>query len=387
MNLTLGFIAFFVTIVIPGILFRRFFYYGEFSKQFNTKDPVLHSTFYSIVPGIVLQLICFFLYSISLGFEKPFFDVFEILRDISSDGAKDAGLNTVNFLNNEIATFFYYTLFVFVFSSVIGWLSSRLIRESKIDKKFKLFRYKNQWYYIFSGEVLNMKKFKDAHRVSYRNNKGKHENSLITYADVLVSVSEQNDRKELYTGFVVDYDLKSEDISKLDKLYLIDTYRYKKKPTKFNKNGDEIKSSNIDNPTKSRNRLKIPGDIFILKADNIVNINLTYVLSFAKVKQQEESRQKTYSWVVNVYSVFLLIIIQIHFFYKILGLDNTPLNQYFENISFWGQLLTVLFLNNILTFILFYKKTKSKWKRVIAIIILGIMVYMFVIRELITYYN
>lgn len=387
MNLTLGFIAFFVTIVIPGILFRRFFYYGEFSKQFNTKDPVLHSTFYSIVPGIVLQLICFFLYSISLGFEKPFFDVFEILRDISSDGDKDAGQNTVNFLNNEIATFFYYTLFVFVFSSVIGWLSSRLIRESKIDKKFKLFRYKNQWYYIFSGEVLNMKKFKDAHRVSFRNNKGKHENSLITYADVLVSVSEQNDRKELYTGFVVDYDLKSDDISKLDKLYLIDTYRYKKKPAKFDKDGKEIKSSNIYNPTKSRNRLKIPGDIFILKADNIVNINLTYVLSVAKVKQQEESRQKTYSWIVNVYLFFLLIIILIHFFYKILGLDSTPLNPYFENISFWGQLLTVLFLNNILTFILFYKKIKSKWKRVIAIIILGIMVYMFVIRELITYYN
>ncbi|THF48460.1 hypothetical protein E6C50_14345 [Flavobacterium supellecticarium] len=72
MNLTLGFIAFFIAIVIPGILFRRFFFYGEFSKQFNTKDPVLHSIFFSIIPGIVIQLVCFTIYAATLGFEISF---------------------------------------------------------------------------------------------------------------------------------------------------------------------------------------------------------------------------------------------------------------------------------------------------------------------------
>ncbi|MFL0149627.1 hypothetical protein V2598_14995, partial [Tenacibaculum maritimum] len=273
MNLTLGFIAFFITVVIPGILFRRFFFYGEFSKQFNTKDPVLHSIFFSIIPGIIVQLLSFIIYNLSLGFDSSFLDVFTIFRDIASDGSNGTQEATKDFINNHIITFFIYSLFVFTFSSFIGWALSRLIRIRKWDKKYKLFRYKNQWYYIFSGEVLNMKKFKEAHKVSFKNDKGSLQSTLLTYADILVSVSEQNDRKELYTGFVVDYDLKGDDISQLDKIYLIDTHRYKKKEKVFDKNGKEIIEENSEEtPIKSRNRLRVPGDIFILKAKNIVNL-------------------------------------------------------------------------------------------------------------------
>lgn len=393
MNLTIGFIAFFISIVIPGILFRRFFFYGEFSKQFNTKDPVLHSIFFSIIPGIVIQVVSFIIYNLSLGFESSFLDVFTIFRDITSDGSNGTQEATKEFINNHIITFFLYSVCVFAFSSFLGWVSSRIIRAQKLDKKYKLFRFNNQWYYIFSGEVLNMKKFEEAHNVSFINNKGEEQDTFITYADILVSVSEQNDRKELYTGYVVDYDLKSDDITQLDKVYLIDTHRYKKKEKKLNKKGKEVKDKKDNNPTQSRNRLKVPGDIFVLNAKNIVNLNLTYVPSIKKKIEKEKKealKQKRYKKIQNSYLIIILLIVLAHFFYGILKLDQTFLSDYLIKTNFWGKLLVILFLNQFLSF---FSPTESNdkklsynfsdiWFRLIILALWGFLAYWFAIKPL-----
>lgn len=396
MNLTIGFIAFFISIVIPGILFRRFFFYGEFSKQFNTKDPVLHSMFFSIIPGIVLQLICVFFYNLFIGFESSYLDVFTIFRDITSDGTNGTQKPTEHFINNEIITFLLYSLFVFTFSSFLGWASSRFIRVRKWDKKYKLFRFKNQWYYIFSGEVLNMKKFEQAHLDSFKINKGKDQDTLMTYADILVSVSDQNDRKELYTGYVVDYDLKSDDITQLDKVYLIDTHRYKKKDKFFDKEGIEIKSNKGDdnNPLQSRNRIKVPGDVFVLNANNIVNLNLTYIPSVKKKiekKKKEARKQKTYTRIQNTYLILVVIIVLLHFFYKILSLDETFLGDYLTETDFFGKLLVILFLNQLISFAIPIQNEQKKLTydyktgiliRLITLFVLGGLSYWFVLKPL-----
>ncbi|WP_412987364.1 hypothetical protein [Pontimicrobium sp. IMCC45349] len=398
MNLTLGFIAFFITIVIPGILFRRFFFYGEFSKQFNTKDPVLHSMFFSIIPGIIIQLISFIIYNLSLGFDSSFLEVFTIFRDIASDGSNGTEEATKEFINNHIITFFLYSLFVFGFSSFLGWISSRTIRIRKWDKKYKLFRFKNQWYYIFSGEVLNMKKFEEAHNVSFMNNKGLIQDTLLTYADILVRASD--DRKELYTGYVVDYDLKSDDITQLDKVYLIDTYRYKKKEKILDENGLEVKDKEASKesntkPTKSRNRIKVPGDIFILNANNIVNLNLTYVPSIKKKisneKKKKEEKQKRYSRIQRIYLLAIFLIILAHFFYKIIHLDKTFLAEYLNDTGFWGKLLVILFINQFLSFFSPTQNEEKKlsynfsdfWIRLFVLILWGVLSYLFVIKSLI----
>jgi hypothetical protein len=387
MNLTIGFIAFFISIVIPGILFRRFYFYGEFSKQFNTKDPVLHSIFFSIVPGIVVQIFCLIIYHLSLGFESSFLNAFVIFRDFTSDGSNGTQEATKSFIDNDIIRFFIYSLATFIFSSFIGFVCSRFIRFQKWDKKFKLFRFKNQWYYIFSGEVLNMKKFEDAHKISFKGNKGVDQNTLMTYADILVSVSEQNDRKELYTGYVADYDLKSDDITQLDKVYLIDTHRYKKKDKVLDENGNEIKNVEIDNegnPTKSRNRVKVPGDIFILKASNIVNMNLTYIPSKSKKAENEAKKQKQLRKIQVFYLIVVFTIILVHFFYKALALDQTFLSNYFIKTGFWIKFLTILTINQFLSLFtpfenkekkLSYEFNKVFLARVIMFLVFGLITY------------
>lgn len=350
MSLTLGFIAFFISIIIPGIVYRRFFFFGEFSKQFNTKDPVLHSIFFSIIPGIIIQVITFVFYYLSIGFDSSFLDVFVIFRDVTSDGSNGTQDVTKNFISNYIITFFIYSICVFLVAAFLGWISSRFIRARNWDKKYKLFRFSNQWYYIFSGEVLNLKKFEEAHQVSFKNNKGQVQDTLLTYADILVSVSEQNDRKELYTGYVVDYDLKREDITQLDKIYLIDTYRYKKQEKCPKEENPETGNNKVDNITKSRNRLKVPGDIFVLKAKNIVNLNLTYIPSIAKKAKKEARTQKKYSIILKGYIILIVLIILTHFFYRTLNLEKTFLVDYLTQTNFFGKLIVILFLNHLISF-------------------------------------
>lgn len=365
MNLTLGFIAFFISIVIPGILFRRFFFYGEFSKQFNTKDPVLHSIFFSIIPGIVIQVLCFFLYYIILDFESSFLNIFTILRDITSDGSKPTEQVTKDFINNELISFIFYSLFVFTFASILGFITSRFIRSQKWDMKYKLFRFKNQWYYIFSGEVLKMKKFEEAHRVSFNKNNNFEDDTLMTYADILVSVSDDNNRKELYTGYVVDYDLSSDDITQLDKIYLIDTHRYKK------------------TEDKSRNRIKVPGDIFILSAKNIININLTYIPSTNRIKEKENKKQKDYKKIQKIYFYTILTIVVLHFFYKLLSLDKTFLSTYLTETGFFGKLLVIVIINQFLSLFVPFKDNENKLcydnsdlqYRILVLVILSIILY------------
>lgn len=310
MNLTIGFIAFFILIVIPGLIYRRFFFAGEFSKQFNTKDPVLHSIFFSIIPGIVLQLTCFILYYKVVGFNSSFLDIFTIFRDVTSDGVLETKEVTENFINDHITTYFYYTLFVFFIAALAGYLSSWLILKCKWDKKFKFFRFKNQWYYIFSGEVLTMKKFKKANNISFNKFETFKHGIATTYADILVNI--KDDIRELYTGYVVDYDLKSDDTTQLDKIYLLDAYRYKRKP----KIDSELTIENaVDDPT--RDRKKIPGDVFILSAKNIININLTYLLTFKRKESGQKKKKKN------------------SIFFHIVNISN--FNFLFFNITFYLQ--------------------------------------------------
>lgn len=371
MNLTFGFIAFFISIIIPGILFRRYYYYGEFSKQFNTKDPVLHSIFLSIVPGVCLQLLGFYFLSKFQYFEIENLKVFNVFKDFAYLESKKVGKDTEDFLNYGLGKFIIYSLIIFTFSVLIGNLSARLLRAFKLDHKHKIFRFSNQWYYIFSGEILNFQKFEKAKGLHF-NSLPANQKVLITYADILIAIPEGN--RELYTGFVVDYDLNQEDISKLDKVYLLDAYRYKK-PSSSGYNDSSIfqnitstndffefsKVYEEDNFT-SRKRINIPGDLLIVSGKNILNINLTYVPS-KKIEEQREAKiQIRYKWLAYSLTAITVIIIFIHFFSGIIDFGaNSTFNSYFNKSTFWGKVFAIVYLNQVIALIFPVKNKKGKY--------------------------
>ena len=380
MNLTFGFIAFFISIIIPGILFRRYYYYGEFSKQFHTKDPVFHSIFLSIVPGVCLQLVGFYFLSKISYFEIENLKIFNVFKDFAYIESKKVGADTVYFLNNGLGKFIFYSLIIFISSAVIGNVSSRLLRVCRLDRIYKIFRFKNQWYYIFSGEVLHFQKFKIAKGIQH-NTLPENQKVLVTFADILVANQEGN--RELYTGYVVDYDLNQDDVSKLDKVYLLDAYRYKK-PSNSNYIGSEthnnITSTNDlyefskvedQDSFASRKRINIPGDLLIVSGKNILNINLTYVPSKEKEKRRKEKKQSRFRILAYTLTTITLAFVTLHIFSGFFDFgENSILDIYFNKSSFWGKLFIIIYFNQLIGPI-FPVKDKSRtyyfsWKTTLA---------------------
>lgn len=156
---------------------------------------------------------------------------------------------------------------------------------------------------------------------------------------------------------MVDYDLNSEDITKLDKIYLIDTYRYKKREYlnfdyKKNELGlKELRTDNSTNSLNSRLQIQIPGDVFILDAQNIININLTFIPSTQKQEEKNSKKQKKYKILQKGIFTTIFLIILVHFFYKSFWLNDTIFELYILKTSFWGKLFFILTFIQLLSLI------------------------------------
>ncbi len=400
MNLTFGFIAFFIIIVIPGLIYRRFYYYGEFSKQFHTKEPILNTIFLSSIPGVCIQLLGFYLLNKIAYFETNNIDVLNIFRDFAFLKDSDLGGDTEKFVQSGLGKFILYSVIIFISSAVLGIFSSKLLRAFNLDRKYKIFRFRNQWYYIFSGAVLKFQKFESARGLHY-NNLPENQEILMTFADIMVN--NQQGVRELYTGYVVDYDLKQNDISKLDKIYLLDAYRYKRgsNPSNYYSSNNYFISQsndyNILNLNKSevqsgtRERVSIPGDMLILEGEHVVNINLTYIPSKAIKKDKEARKQKKLKQLSLTLATINIIFILLHIAFEFIDFEKSSwLYQYYKT-NFWAKLFVIFYSNQIL---LPFFPTRNKEKqytfdlhvtilRVIILILMTITFFIFLNKGLI----
>ncbi|PQJ80760.1 hypothetical protein [Polaribacter porphyrae] len=376
MEVTIGFISIFISIIIPGLLFRRFFYFGEFSKQFSTKETVYQSIFYSIIPGIVIQITGGVLYFILRNTNLQVSSIYIIYTDILN-GNIILNANTTKFMNSNFVYFLIHIFNTYVLSILLGVITSKLIRYFKLDIKNKIFRFKNQWYYIFSGEILQMKKFKST--INFTGNLYGEKNSITstTYADILIETS--SGIRELYTGFVIDYDLNNQDISILERIYLKNTIRYKK--TINNKKGK--------NKTKTK-KVEIPGEIFILSGKDIININLTYLPKTKDlVPSWYDKKQKIYKKVLNIFSISIFLILPLVFIIKkdyIINFSDLLFSSNLkpENFNFLTRLLTYIIFTQFLSLFLPNKtETKLTYKLrfflfKLLIFIILILIYYFI---------
>ena len=80
MEIALNSFIVFLLFIFPGIVFRRFYYVGEFSKQFSSSNWI--NTFYiSLVPGLVIQIISYFTF-LNLIYRKPIKSNFTFINSI-----------------------------------------------------------------------------------------------------------------------------------------------------------------------------------------------------------------------------------------------------------------------------------------------------------------
>lgn len=332
---TIIFILFFL--VIPGFLARRFYYHGEFSKQVNISINSLIALVSSFFIGVILT---FSFIAIHNSFSSNHINIDNFLDQIDSKFVKENQIeqtttvttNTASHVNkfkgltNEIfSKYLPYLGFFYAFSIIVGYFLSKIVLFSGADTRFKILRFRNEWHYLFSGKIL---KFKNIRSSSKREKK----EVKYTYVDVLVA--EKGDETTLYSGLLGDYEIHPTNHCKLEKVHLLRAIRYKKV-----KNTDEgIETTQII----ERN---IPGRIFTILGDRILNINCTY-----EFYDEDEQKVRKYNRKSNI--LFLLQLLSsltfLSFLISFIFSINFFSYDWFGNLlkqSIWFKIFFLLTLN------------------------------------------
>ena len=256
MTITIGFIFLFILVVIPGFIFLRTYYFGDFSKQFTTSENVLNTLLSSMIPGLIIQSFCFLIYQKFIDSKLNLSSVFTLQKEIGSDGFNLSQI-TKTYLN-RYDKFILYSLACYLLACLFGFLISRFIRFSQLDRQIKILRYKNHWYYLFSGEIFHFRKFKDAVEILDKPDLST-EKVIMTKADLLINSGNKNEK---YSGYVIDYELDSKDPSKLDSIYLFDAHRYR--VTELLEGDANVKTPLL------KEKILVPGSVFHLSTRNFL---------------------------------------------------------------------------------------------------------------------
>jgi hypothetical protein len=330
-------ILIFFFIVVPGYLFRRFFFIGEFYKQLNPKSyllNVIYSFFVGILFTLIFVLVVNFFKSGFIDIEKTInkFDTnfisnssappLEVKESFDDNFSSNTPSKFANLYNNIYKKYLPYLLVFYILSAFFGYFLNKFILLFNFDTKLRILRFKNPWHYLFTGRILKLDKFRAK---ELKNLKVKY-----TYLDVLVM--EGQDKNTLYSGLYVDYHLNNQDINKLEKLYLLKALRY------------------TNNPVK-REAKSIPGKIFTILGSNILNINCTYIFEESSVLEHKLfKRKKVFLTIGNLFTSIFFSLITICIFFKIEIFEFSVYKNLL--ISAWYvQLLFVLLLNVFLGFV------------------------------------
>ncbi|HEX9825997.1 MAG TPA: hypothetical protein VGA80_05315, partial [Flavobacteriaceae bacterium] len=156
MQIALNTILLFLFIVIPGIIFLRFYYTGEFTKQFS-KRPLSETFYLSIIPGLLIQYVSLTTISRFYGIVKTH----ELIGPLESMNFENNNVLTFIFDENIILIIIIYLFLLVIYAIILANLCYWLVRYLKIDKLSPVMKFDNSWHYYLTGEITEFKIFKD----------------------------------------------------------------------------------------------------------------------------------------------------------------------------------------------------------------------------------
>lgn len=247
---TVSTIVIVVCLIFPGILFKRFYYQGQFTKQFGAglfADRLITSIFW----GTVVQVASFLIFSRYLGFTytqiKP--DIKQVYEKIGANQLPDLSYIPLTYILK-------YLGFVVFTASVSGFLAHKFIRNFKIDLYVEVFRFSNHWNYIFNGEILANKKYKALYNGKYKE----------TIVDIVIPGEAPYGNKML-SGYLADYTI-SRETGELETIYLSRASKYSQTAKAFK---------------------NIPGHCFVVPYSNVSDLNIRYIFSVDEQKNTANS--------------------------------------------------------------------------------------------------
>ena len=236
MNIALSAVIIFI-LLIPPIALYISFSYGQFPRS----GPK-----FSLLDGILITaIISLFVHSLAIAFIKQEirFDIFlKLLGGEIKDVEKKITNNEFGIYIRQFAIYNFCMLVLFIlFGRILRFIVLRLKLNNGQNN---LLRLNNRWWYFFNGIENNI------------------ENFDLVFVDAVVDTKECT---MIYSGFLIDFVCDGE---KLERIYIGDVVRRKLKP---GENGNESETE----PTTA---LQIPGDIFSISYEKIINLNLRFII-------------------------------------------------------------------------------------------------------------
>lgn len=272
-NIALNTIVYLMVFIFPGMIFRKFYYIREYSKEFD-KGNLFERFIFTLFTSVIMLVLSYLIYTVLVDFlgqdHVPYIS-YETIRGIHEQ-------ISTNQLPNEISpdtyqNFSYLMLSIYIMSGVFGiiWY---FITKSSLFKKSGCFKKINYWEDLFKG--FNYKNIDDSLTHVY------------TFVDVLIDTGEGN---KLYSGKLENYYL-NHDNNQLQTIVLSSVNKYKKNE-------------------KNVERIQIPGHNFLVERDKILNVNFTYIF-------EKKSKFIVYIyWAINILSVVTFIFSILSLFYSI----------------------------------------------------------------------
>lgn len=336
MYITLNFILLFLVIILPGIVFRRFYFYGDFSKQFRIKEPLHHLFISNIIPGVVLLVLTLlalrYLEWIS-ELKVLYPQIRHSLVEVSLQTPNPESLITDDFLN-DISII---ALSTFLLAFISGYLISRIIRFFRLDIKYKLIRYKNGWHYLFSGEISSFEKFKE--NLNLKNEIRKKKSFYPPLVDILI---QHGTEKLLYSGVLLDYEVSQDNLLKLERVYLKDTQRYSMREGKVVP-------------------VNIPGDLFVLDTTNLLNININYpkISALEHITKKEKLKKKRAKALI-IFNIVVVLTTMFIFFIFIVSLFTSIGWSFYDSQRWFQKIILIIIVLQFLS--LFFSGEKQSEK-------------------------
>jgi len=356
--------------LFPGILFRRAFFSGEFTKHFesgNSFERLLWNMLSS-----VLMLACFCVSIHVFNSYSPLKVEFEL-------GVPEVTDTFLCMYENKLPTIFSSEtriiqtgnlLFsLYAFSLILGFFINRLIFFLGLEKRFSILQFQNSWHYVTN---------------STKQNNLNHSIGDLYYTRVDVKSS----KEELFTGKL--HDILYDKEGKVEAITIKEAYKY----YRLSLVDDAVKIAGLNQQIQQNDpnvifhsqttnsfiyRKRIKGDLFTILNNDLENISITYI----KIANFHKKFQK---FIKVSISILLLLAGLFSVSYAIWDFQLFTFENYFKRLLFCiisplNFAISLLLIVTVFNFKTLKNDTKNYFqdlKNIFLILILFSLPYLYI---------
>lgn len=253
-----------ILLILPGIIIRYFCRRGFWKSPVSLSSPS-NEIFYGIIFSLCLHFLIYRIICIT-KFNYDFNIILAVMTGTINT-------TSITYISENIHTHFTIILFYFIIinllSMILGITLNITVRFLKLDLKFKLFRFNNEWFYILSGEESIISEIQDNKLLQKLKLSIKRIDTILDTTNVCISaIVDHNSNQYIYWGYVSNFYFNKK--GELDRIFLKNTHRR-------NLNNDKEDNTKTTRPPNDKRFYKIHGDFVIFKYSDLKTLNVHYL--------------------------------------------------------------------------------------------------------------